>query len=138
MAVVPFLLIGGFISLIFNELILTVSFAIAASLAVALTVVPTLASRLLMLRTTRSLQGWGPFRWFNDRLEGVTFGYRQLLQGILRRRVLVIALALLILGGGSMVMVRQIPQEILPRIDSGQARLFARFPPVPPSKSTAR
>ena len=42
--------------------------------------------------------------------------------------MLVIALALLILGGGSMVMVRQIPQEILPRIDSGQARLFARFP----------
>jgi multidrug efflux pump subunit AcrB len=47
-AVVPFLLIGGFISLIFNELILTVSFAIAASLVVALTVVPTLASRLMM------------------------------------------------------------------------------------------
>jgi hydrophobe/amphiphile efflux-1 (HAE1) family protein len=127
-AVVPFLLIGGFISLIFNELILTVSFAIAASLAVALTVVPTLASRLLMLRTTRSLQGWGPFCWFNERLEGITFGYGQLLQGILRRRVLIIVLALLLFGGGSIFMVRQIPQEILPRIDSGQARLFARFP----------
>jgi len=127
-AVVPFLLIGGFISLIFNELILTVSFAIAASLAVALTVVPTLASRLLMLRTTRSLQGWGPFRWFNERLEDITLGYGNLLRGILQRRALVIALALLVFGGGSVFMVRQIPQEILPRIDSGQARLFARFP----------
>ena len=127
-AVVPFLLIGGFISLIFNELILTVSFAIAASLMVALTVVPTLASRLLMLRTTRSLQGWGPFRWFNQRLEDATRGYGQLLQRILQRRILVIALALLIFGGGSIIMVRQIPQEILPRIDSGQARVFARFP----------
>ena len=127
-AVVPFLLIGGFISLIFNELILTVSFAIAASLMVALTVVPTLASRLLMLGTTRSLQGWGPFRWFNDRLEGLTFGYRRLLEGMLQRRILIVALALLIFGGGSIFMVRQIPQEILPRIDSGQARLFARFP----------
>ena len=127
-AVVPFLLIGGFISLIFNELILTVSFAIAASLAVALTVVPTLASRLLMLRTTRSLQGWGPFCWFNARLEGITVGYGQLLQRILRHRILVIILVLLLFGGGSLFMVGQIPQEILPRIDSGQARLFARFP----------
>jgi multidrug efflux pump subunit AcrB len=61
-------------------------------------------------------------------LEGITFGYGQLLQGILRRRVLIIVLALLLFGGGSIFMVRQIPQEILPRIDSGQARLFARFP----------
>jgi hydrophobe/amphiphile efflux-1 (HAE1) family protein len=127
-AVVPFLLIGGFISLIFNELILTVSFAIAASLVVALTVVPTLASRLMMVRTTRSLQGWGPFCWFNRRLEAATHGYGGLLQRLLQRRILVIVLALILCGGGSILMVRQIPQEILPRIDSGQARVIARFP----------
>jgi multidrug efflux pump subunit AcrB len=131
-AVVPFLLIGGFISLIFNELILTVSFAIAASLAVALTVVPTLASRLLMLRSSRSLQGFGPFRWFNDRLQGLTFSYGSLLARMLHHRILVIALVLLVFGGGSLLMVRQIPQEILPRIDAGQARVFARFPPGTP------
>ncbi len=39
-SVVPFLLIGGFISLLFNELILTIAFAVAASLVVAVTVVP--------------------------------------------------------------------------------------------------
>ncbi|HZG37920.1 MAG TPA: efflux RND transporter permease subunit, partial [Nodosilinea sp.] len=64
-AVLPFLLIGGIISLVFNELILTISFSVAASLVVALTVVPTLASRLIMGRSTQSLQSWGPFRWFN-------------------------------------------------------------------------
>ena len=127
-AVIPFLLIGGFISLIFNELILTISFAIAASLAVALTVVPTLASRLIMGRSTRSLQGWGPFRWFNNRLEGVTLGYGRLLTQVLRRRLMIIAAALLLFGGGSYWMVGQIPQEILPRISTGQARVFARFP----------
>jgi multidrug efflux pump subunit AcrB len=131
-AVVPFLLIGGFISLIFNELILTVSFAIAASLAVALTVVPTLASRLLMLRRTRSLQAVGPFRWFNQRLTGITIGYGNLLARLLPHRIAVIALALLVFGGSSLFMVQQIPQEILPRIDSGQARVFARFPPSTP------
>ncbi|MGB3310464.1 MAG: efflux RND transporter permease subunit [Nodosilinea sp.] len=127
-AVLPFLLIGGFISLIFNELILTVSFSVAASLVVGLTVVPTLASRLIMGRSTRSLQSWGFFRWFNARLEGVTLGYGRLLRRVLQRRLLVIALALLVFGGSSFLMLGQIPQEILPRISTGQANVSARFP----------
>jgi hydrophobe/amphiphile efflux-1 (HAE1) family protein len=127
-AVVPFLLIGGFISLIFNELILTVSFAVAASLVVALTVVPVLASRLMMGRSTQSLVNWGPFRWFNTRLEGMTLGYGQLLRRVLQRRIWVIALAMLLFGGSSGMMVGRIPQEILPTINTGQARVSARFP----------
>ncbi len=127
-AVLPFLLIGGITSLVFNELILTISFSVAASLVVALTVVPTLASRLIMGRPTRSLQGWGPFRWFNARLEGITLGYGNLLSQVLRRRLLIIAAALLLFGGGSWWMVGQIPQEILPRISTGQARVRVNFP----------
>jgi multidrug efflux pump subunit AcrB len=42
-AVVPFLLISGLTALIFRELILTISFAILASLPVALTLVPMLS-----------------------------------------------------------------------------------------------
>lgn len=128
-SVLPFLLIGGFISLIFNELILTISFSVAASLAVALTVVPTLASRLIMGRSTRSLQSWGVFRWFNNRLEGITIGYGWILSRVLRWRLVVIALVIVVFGGGSWLMVGQIPQEILPRINTGQARVFAGFPP---------
>ncbi len=127
-AVLPFLLIGGFISLIFNELILTVSFSVAASLAVGLTIVPALAARLIMGRPTRSLQGWGPFRWFNNRLEGFTIGYGRVLNRVIQRRVFAIALAMLVFGGGSYWMVGQIPQEILPRISTGQARVFAGLP----------
>jgi multidrug efflux pump subunit AcrB len=127
-AVLPFLLIGGFISLIFNELILTVSFSIAASLVVGLTVVPALASRLIMGRRSRSLQGWVVFRWFNTRLERVTLGYGRLLNRVLQRRLLVIVGALLVFGGSSYLMLGQIPQEILPSISTGQARVSARFP----------
>ncbi|WOD38197.1 efflux RND transporter permease subunit [Nodosilinea sp. E11] len=127
-AVLPFLLIGGIISLVFNELVLTISFSVAASLVVALTVVPTLASRLIMGRPTRSLQSWGPFRWFNTRLEGLTLGYGRLLRRVLQQRLLVIGLALLVFGGGSFWMVGQIPQEILPRISTGQARVNVRLP----------
>jgi multidrug efflux pump subunit AcrB len=52
---VPFLLITGMAALIFRELILTISFAIVASLAVALTLVPTLVRALL----ARSASGAG-------------------------------------------------------------------------------
>jgi multidrug efflux pump subunit AcrB len=47
--VLPFLLIGGFIALLFNELILTISFAVAASIVTAITIVPAFASRLLTI-----------------------------------------------------------------------------------------
>jgi multidrug efflux pump subunit AcrB len=45
-AVLPFLFIGGLVGLLFRELIVTISAAIAASLIVALTVVPALGSRV--------------------------------------------------------------------------------------------
>jgi multidrug efflux pump subunit AcrB len=128
-AVLPFLLIGGFVSLLFNELILTISFSVAASMVVALTVVPALASRLLMLPSKNSLRNFGPFRWFSQRLEGLTLRYGQLLRWILARRIWVIGAAVLIFGGSSLWMVGQIPQEILPRISNGQANLNAQFPP---------
>jgi len=45
-AVLPFLFIGGLVGLLFRELIVTISAAIAASLIVALTLVPALGSRV--------------------------------------------------------------------------------------------
>ncbi|HEY9762556.1 MAG TPA: efflux RND transporter permease subunit [Trichocoleus sp.] len=128
-AVLPFLLIGGFVALLFNELILTISFSVAASLVVALTVVPALAARLLMLPNKASLRNMGLFRWFSQRLEGVTQRYARTLAWILQRRLWVVAIAILCLGGSSIWMVGRIPQEIVPRISNGQAQLNAQFPP---------
>ncbi len=51
-AVVPFLLISGLAALIFRELILTISFAIVASLGVALTLVPMLSAQLAKVERT--------------------------------------------------------------------------------------
>ncbi len=45
-AVVPFFLLGGLTALLFNELLLTISFAILTSLVVALTLVPMLSAQL--------------------------------------------------------------------------------------------
>jgi multidrug efflux pump subunit AcrB len=128
-AVLPFLLIGGFISLLFNELILTISFSVAASLVVALTVVPMMTSRLLGIRRSSGVKNFWLLQQFNRRFEAATQSYRRFLQMVLRYRIAVIAIAFLVLGGGSFFLVNQIPQEILPRIDTGQARLFASLPP---------
>ena len=128
-AVLPFLLLGGFISLLFNELVLTVSFAIAASLMVALTVVPTLTSRLLSVRRTSGVGRLWIIRQFDQRLQGLTRQYERGLGWVLQRRILVIVVVFLVLGGGSMMMVRQIPQEILPDIATGQANVRVQFPP---------
>ncbi len=128
-AVLPFLLIGGFISLLFNELVLTVSFAVAASLVVALTVVPALTSRLLAIRRSSGVGNFWLIRQFDRQLQGLTWRYRQLLGWVLGRRILVVAIAFLLMGGSSLLMVRHIPQEILPSIATGQASLRVQFPP---------
>ncbi|MCU0534650.1 MAG: efflux RND transporter permease subunit [Hydrococcus sp. Prado102] len=131
-AVLPFLLIGGFIALLFNELILTISFAVAASILVAVTVVPMLASRLLAIPITSHIGEFWLLKVFNRQFEAATRGYAFVLDRVLRYQLLVIVLTFLLLGGSSLMVVGQIPQEILPRINTGQARLNAQFPPGTP------
>ncbi len=136
-SVLPFLMIGGFISLIFNELVLTISFAVAASLVVAAALVPMLASRWLALPPS-GIARWSLFRGFNHYFEKVNRLYHRSLAHVLQHKIVVIAIALLVLGGGSAGMISQIPQEILPRINTGQATLFAQFPPGTPLERNRR
>jgi multidrug efflux pump subunit AcrB len=128
-SVLPFILIGGFFSLLFNELILTISFAIAASLLVAVSIVPMLTSRLLGIRWSSRIGEFWLLQQFNRRFEDATRSYTRTLGWVLRHRVLVVAIAILVLGGGSVWLTGQVPQEILPRINTGQASLSAQFPP---------
>ncbi|MEL6230221.1 MAG: efflux RND transporter permease subunit [Cyanobacteria bacterium J06627_3] len=128
-AVLPFLLMGGFISLLFSELVVTISLAVAASLMVALTVVPTLAARLLVVKTSSGIGKLWPIRWFGRRLQALTLSYGSTLGWVLQRRVVVIAAAMLMFGGGSWAMFQHIPQEILPSISNGQARVWVNLPP---------
>ncbi|MBD1883930.1 efflux RND transporter permease subunit [Microcoleus vaginatus] len=128
-SVLPFLLIGGFFSLLFNELILTISFAVAASLLVALTVVPMLTSRLMGMSYSSGISQFGPIKHFNRGFENGTRAYGSMLSKVLSLRLIIIAVAFVILGGGTWLMAGQIPQEILPRVNTSQARLFASFPP---------
>ncbi len=127
-AVLPFLLIGGLFSLLFRELILTISLSIAASLLLALTVVPMLSSRLLGIKWSSKIAKFPLLQFFNTQLTSATNNYLRLLKTILRYRVLVIGLALIILGTSSWWMFDRLSQEILPPINTGQVQLFANFP----------
>ncbi|WP_315791438.1 efflux RND transporter permease subunit [Fischerella sp. JS2] len=137
-SVLPFLLIGGFISLLFNELILTISFAVAASILIAVTVVPMLASRMLSWRTSSGLSNFWFLREFNRRFDAAMRNYGAFLSKILRFRLITVAIAISLLGGGSLWVAPQIPQEILPRINTGQATLFAQFPPGTPLENNQK
>ncbi|MEO0687981.1 MAG: efflux RND transporter permease subunit, partial [Cyanobacteria bacterium J06649_11] len=91
-AVLPFILIGGFISLLFNELILTISFSIAASILIAVTVVPMMTSRLLSWRWSSQLNEFWLLVQFNNRFEDATRAYSNFLAKVLRLRLLAIGL----------------------------------------------
>ncbi|NBD17891.1 MAG: MMPL family transporter [Cyanobacteria bacterium] len=127
-SVVPFLLIGGFFSLLFSELILTISFAVASSMLIALTVVPMLASRLLAIPRSSGLSHFWFLRRFNEQFQAAIRRYQQGLKQVLRYRLVVISGAFLILGGGSFWLAGQLPQEILPEINTGQAQMYVQFP----------
>ncbi|MCH9054957.1 efflux RND transporter permease subunit [Synechococcus sp. PCC 6716] len=137
-AILPFLLLGGLVALLFNELILTISFAVAASLVVALTVVPALASRLLGLRVQNQLRQVAPIRVFNAKFLWLTAQYERALVRVLRGRWLVVGGAIALLGGGSWLLAQHIPQELLPRINTGQVNLTAIFPPGTPLPTSRR
>ncbi|MBD2439343.1 efflux RND transporter permease subunit [Nostoc sp. FACHB-110] len=137
-AVLPFLLIGGFIALLFNELILTISFSVAASILIAVTVVPMMASRMLGWKFSSRLSEFWLLKEFNRRFDAATRGYGGFLSMILRWRIITVAIALLLFGGGSLWMAPQIPQEILPRINTGQANLNAQFPPGTPLETNLK
>ncbi|MDJ0712627.1 MAG: efflux RND transporter permease subunit [Prochloraceae cyanobacterium] len=128
-SVVPFLLVGGLFSLLFNQLILTISFAVASSLVIALTVVPMLASRLLAIPRSSGLGNFFLLRWFDRSFRAANRTYQWWLGLVLRYRLLVIAIAFIGLGGNSILLAGQLDREILPRINTGQANLYASFPP---------
>jgi multidrug efflux pump subunit AcrB len=115
-AVLPFLLIGGLVSLLFNELILTITFSVAASLIVGLTVVPMMASRLLALRVSSGLSNFWPLRAFDRAFTNATAGYGKFLSGVVRWRLIIIAVAIIGLGGGSWLMAGQIPRKYCPEL----------------------
>jgi hydrophobe/amphiphile efflux-1 (HAE1) family protein len=136
-AVVPFLLISGLAALIFRELILTISFAILASLLVALTVVPTLSAQLARVRFASGLHGWKPILAFERGILGLRGVYRRIGPTVLRWRWAVLGVAVLALLGSSRL-TRGLGNEFLPQVDDGNVGVFIGLPPGSSAEETNR
>jgi hydrophobe/amphiphile efflux-1 (HAE1) family protein len=127
-AVLPFLLVSGLAALLFTELVLTVSFAIAVSLGVALTLVPMLAAQLGKVGRTSGLDRWRPMVAFDHGMSQVREGYRRAARTSLRYRWPVLGASLAALAG-SVLLTRNLGNEFLPQVDDGGVGAFVSLPP---------
>jgi multidrug efflux pump subunit AcrB len=136
-SVAPFLLITGLAALIFRELILTISFAIIASLPLALTLVPMLAAQLGKVRFTSGLDRFKPLVAFDHGFDRMVRLYRRLAVVAVRNRgkVLTLAAALLIAAGWA---ATTIDATFLPPVDDGSVGAFVRLPPGSTPQQTNR
>jgi CzcA family heavy metal efflux pump len=134
-AVVPFLLITGLAALIFRELVLTISFAIAASLATALTLVPMMSAQLAKVRRSSGIERSAPIRAFQRQVERVTEWYRRAILWALPRRwiVLGVAFAALFTVGP---LTSRLGNEFLPTVDDGNVGVSLNLAPGTPAERT--
>ncbi|HSJ08492.1 MAG TPA: efflux RND transporter permease subunit [Longimicrobiales bacterium] len=136
-AVVPFLLISGLAALIFRELILTISFAILASLGVALTVVPMLSAQFAKVRFTSGLHRFAPLRLFDRGVVAARRGYRRLAPRVIRWHWAVLGVAVLALIG-SFQLTKNLGNEFLPQVDDGNASVNIMMAPGVSAEETNR
>ena len=134
-AVVPFLLISGLAALIFRELILTISFAIIASLGVALTLVPMLAAQLGKIRFSSGVSHWRPLVAFDRGVQWLRGFYRRIAPPVVRHPWAVLGIALAALFGSSFL-IRNLGNQFLPQVDDGNVGVMIRLQPGASAEQT--
>ncbi len=136
-AVVPFLLITGLSALLFRELLLTISFAIATSLVVALTLVPMMSAQFFKAGKSSRLH---QVRWLAvvpGAVAAIERAYRRVLPWLLghRWRVLTAAAVALVAAG---LGATRLGNEFLPPVDDGRVSVNLLLPPDTPVEVTNR
>nr|MBO2494615.1 multidrug ABC transporter [Clostridia bacterium] len=114
----PIVFTQGMTAEIFRELSITVTFSLLASLGVALTLVPMLASKLV----TR--QGFGKK---NVTVERVTEKYRRMLEWSLEHRKTIVLITAVVFGM-SIVLLPLVGVEYFPTVDQGQIEIEVSLP----------
>jgi len=127
-SVAPFLLIVGLAALIFRELILTISFAILASLPLALTLVPMLAAQLGKVRFTSGLENNRALLAFDHWFARMTAKYSRAAAWTVGHKFIVLG-SVLVVAGLLFNRARSLPNEFLPQVDDGSVGAFIRLPP---------
>ncbi|MFK7991283.1 MAG: efflux RND transporter permease subunit [Sandaracinaceae bacterium] len=116
----PILLVDGIAGELFRDMVLTICVSLLSSLAVALSLVPMMASRMLGEREPNRLERFlTRATGFLDRL---TPRYERALRWALTRRKRVVALALLAFGA-SLAVTPLLGQDFLPKADVSEVRV---------------
>jgi CzcA family heavy metal efflux pump len=119
----PVVFLSGIGKFLFTPLALSVIFALAASYVLAMTLVPTCASRFLKVKTHDDRQHSAFERWFDP----VRERYGRFLQWVLaRKKRVLVAAALIFLG--SLALYPLIGTELFPSVDAGQLMIRVRAP----------
>ena len=127
---VPLLFLEGVSSVLFRQLSVVVVFSLLMSLFVAVTLVPVLCSKLLVLPPPvdqRKGLGGALYTLSERVLNAMDEGYRRLLHAALRHRLAVISIA-----AGSVVVAAfifpSIPSELSSQADEGQVQVNVELP----------
>jgi HAE1 family hydrophobic/amphiphilic exporter-1 len=126
----PLVFVQGVTGILFKELAYVIIFSLICSLAVSLTLVPMLASRLL--KSTVALQkkrkGWteGLLTFSNTFFLGLDNAYTRLLGTVLRHRLITIFVAAVLLAG-SLLLLPFIGSEFIPPSDEGEVRVSGKM-----------
>ncbi|NLW06648.1 MAG: efflux RND transporter permease subunit [Clostridia bacterium] len=126
----PIAFVRGLAAEIFAPLALTVSFSLLASLAVSLTVTPTVAARILAAplppEPQRAAGFWGNIKsgfWLNN----LGNNYSRLLAWALDHRLLVVVVVTLIFAG-SLALIPAVGVEFMPATDEGTISVTIELP----------
>lgn len=126
---VPLLFLTGVSSILFTQLAIVVIFSLSMSLFVAVTIVPVLCSRLLVLPTPVSERTGltGTMFTASERaLDGLDTFYRNVLHSALQHRPTILAGAT-VLTVAALMVLPTIPAELMPATDEGEVSINARL-----------
>jgi len=126
---VPLAFVEGVAGELFRDQALTVSFALAVSLLVAMTLIPMLAARLTgSSQTSRPVNGGSTMAWLRTR-------YARLLLLALQHKVIVLGTAMLLLVAASMLLSQQ-KLELIPQLAQGRYEISVTLSPGSPLRDT--
>ena len=119
----PLIFVRGMSGIMFKQLAYVVGFSLACSLSIALTLVPMLASKMRAAKNSDSRKNRGESRGLFNYLER---DYRAILRFALRRRLVTVTAALVLLGG-SLFLIPLVGVELMPSTDESEVRVYVEM-----------
>ena len=126
----PLIFVRGMSGIMFKQLAYVVSFSLACSLAVALTLLPMLASRVrtpvIVEKKNGTGQGGKIFHKTGQFFAWLENEYKDFLRFALNHRILILGTALLALLG-SLLLIPLVGVELMPATDESEVRVYAEM-----------